>query len=598
VLGNAAIYSTQHPESMKSFLLLAVLQIQPSPAVSEDSIAGLRKLARRAESEFERLSRQLAPLRFAGSSGSQCDEIVGRFCLTYDSGRLPEPEPEKERVTVARRVAIEALRGAFTYEAGEFATAGPLVRYLVEDDRSAEAMSAARMYALVSADSVWGPLLLGFAAHAALEDTLAERLFAEAIPRLSAVERKKVTDLEWLLSYDDRKPYGRLSPVERTRFERRLWRLADPLYLTPGNERWTEHVARFIWARILERTPMVTGMLRWGEDLDQLTIRYGVPQSRTRTPGTFMNDGGMIEHYDPDQLAWMPEDVLSRGVPPAPLPGERWELERPRNRSGYAPGTLRKLSAMSHQATRFPSGDLVVLRVDGDMVLDTVAAGRDSVETGFFALRDTTLAIAQPSVSHVERDSARFAFEALLEPGEYVYAVEALEPVTRQAVRARYAIELPLAGPAPRLSDPLIARPFGGGRLPGGRDDSALRPRTSLVLAAADTVGLYAEVDGLTTTSAGTTRYRVDLSLRKADRASLPSRIVSWLGDKVGLSEPETPTRLAWTAEGVGGGPGIIAVDVQLGRAGSGSHVFVVAVTDLVTGLATESRRIVRIERD
>jgi hypothetical protein len=294
----------------------------------------------------------------------------------------------------------------------------------------------------------------------------------------------------------------------------------------------------------------------------------------------------------------MPEDVLTRGVPPTPLPGEQWELERPRNRSGYAPGTLRKVAPMFHQVTRFPVGERVVLRIDGEMALDSVAAGRDSVVSGFFALADTAVAVAQQTTLPVERESARFTFEAVLEPGEYVYGIEALEPVTRQAARARYAIELPLAGPAPRLSDPLIERPFGGGRLPGSRDDAALRPRASLVLTDADTVGLYAEVDGLATTAAGTTRYRVDLSLRKADRGSLPSRIVSWLGDKVGLSEPETPTRLAWTAEGVGGGAGVIAVDVQLGRAGSGSYVFVVAVTDLVTGFATESRRIVRIERE
>lgn len=583
---------------MKSLLLLAAIQIQLSPAVPQDSIEGLRKRATRAESEFERLSRQLAPLRFAGSTGATCDEIVGRFCLTYDSGRMPAPEPEKERVTRARRVAIEALRGAFTYEAHRFATSGPLVRYLVEDDRAAEAMSAARLYAMVSGDSVWGPLLLGFAAHAAMEDTLAERLFHEGIARLPPEEKSRVTDLEWLVSPDDRKPYRRLGSEERARFEQRLWLLADPLYLTPGNERWTEHVARYIWARILERTPLVTGMLRWGEDLDQLTLRYGVPQSRTRTPGTFLNDGGMVEHYDPDQLAYMPEDILSRGVPPTPLPGEQWELERPRNRSGYAPASLRRVAAMPHQVTRFPAGERTVLRVDGAITLDSVATGRDSVLAGFLAIADTSVLAWQHETRPVVADTATFAFEATLTPGEYVYAIEALEPATHQAARARYSVELPLSGPAPHLSDPLIAWRFGSGRLPGSRDDPALRPRASLVLAAADTVGLYAEVHGLARTPAGTTRYRVGLSLRKADRGSLPSRIVSWLGDRVGLSEPETPTRLVWTAEGEPGRPAVIAVDVQLGRAGSGSHVFVVAVTDLVTGLTEESRRIVRIEKD
>src|SRR5690606_41904254 len=86
--------------------------------------------------------------------------------------------------------------------------------------------------------------------------------------------------------------------------------------------------------RILARAPVVHGMVRWGDDLQQLTVRYGVPYSRTRTASTMTRESSIIEHFDPNQLADVPEDLLTRGPPPPPPPGETWALANPRARSG------------------------------------------------------------------------------------------------------------------------------------------------------------------------------------------------------------------------------------------------------------------------
>ena len=71
---------------------------------------GEEVLARRAEARYESLVRRLAPLRLGGF-GSGCDEIVGRYCIRYDSpaDELPASEPEPAELTDARRDAIEAL---------------------------------------------------------------------------------------------------------------------------------------------------------------------------------------------------------------------------------------------------------------------------------------------------------------------------------------------------------------------------------------------------------------------------------------------------------------------------------------------------------
>jgi hypothetical protein len=121
-------------------LLLAALVQAGDPAAAE--VEAIRKDARNAEATFERLARQLAPLKYSGMDGTRCDEIVGRFCIRYDDADVPEPPAEPDRVVLARRLAIEALRRSFSVTPEQFETAGPLVRYLVEDDRASEASNA------------------------------------------------------------------------------------------------------------------------------------------------------------------------------------------------------------------------------------------------------------------------------------------------------------------------------------------------------------------------------------------------------------------------------------------------------------------------
>jgi hypothetical protein len=578
-------------------LLTPVLLLQLQAAAPADTVEAIRREARRAEADFERLARRLAPLDFAAYGGTDCDEIVGRFCLHYDTGRPPEPDPEPDRVTLARRLAIEALRRAFSFQAGELTTSGPLVRYLVEDRRPREAVSAARTYAALTGDSIWGPLLLGFALHAAAEDSAAERLFDEGIARLEEEDRARILDVEWLLGDADRRLYRKLSEGDRREYERELWTLADPLFLTPGNERRAEHIARHVWSRILARAPRVAGMLRWAADLDQLTVRYGVPYARSRSPGTMTREGSLIEHFDPDQLAYVPEDLLARGRPPPPLPGETWALENPRTRSGHAPATIRTLRALPHQLTIFPAGDSAIVQVDAAFAFDSAAAGRFAADVGLWLLdAGSDTAAVQRSTGRARGDTVHFRLRGKVAPGPHLYSAEALEPETRQGGRARYTIDVVMPDSGVAVSDPLLARPFGSRRPPADRDDPMLEPLTDLSLTLGDTVGLYAEAHGLASTGAEAA-YRVELTVRRADRASLPARVASWLGQRLGLSSPDVPPRLAWTAVAEPDRPAVIAVDLQLDDIEEGMQVIQVRVTDVATGAHAESRRIVRIVR-
>ncbi len=570
------------------FLLAAAVQL--GPPANADSVDRLRRSARKAEAEFERLSRTLVPTRF-GYSGGPCDEIVGRFCLIYDDTQEPQPDPEHGKVVDARRTAIESLRAAFSYLPGDFATAAPLVRYLVEDRRASEAASAARLYQLASSDSLWGPLLLGFAAHAAGDDTTAERQFSAALGRMGPKERATTLDIEWLLDPTERSAYHKLAPARRQTFEHEFWALADPLYLTPGNESWTEHVARHVVSRMLARAPVVADMMRWDDDLEQLTVRYGVPVSRTRTPATGMASGSLVEHYDPAQLAYTPFELLQRGPPPPPLPGQPWELARKRSRSGYAPETVRRLVAMPHQVTRLPDRDSMVLRLDGVFRLDSVASGAASIQAGVFVL-DSVLEprTETRSVLAVTGDTARLEYEIRLPRGSWLYSLEGFDPGSRLGSRARYMIDEDSTS-GPHLSDPLVCFQWGDQPAPTSRSASTFRPRADLTVASGDTLGLYAEASGLAASGA----YRVQLSVELASRGSLPSRVVSWLGGRIGLGHSERGTRLEWMAQATPSGSAVITVQVASREGRKGDQVIRLRVTDATSNRSTETQRIIRV---
>jgi hypothetical protein len=187
--------------------LLLVLQSWSPMPVTEDSARALRDLAERAEWSYEHLLRSLAPIhRGPHSSGSQqCDEIVGRFCLTFGKGNERKPDTTVAgKVISARQQAVEMLRHAFAALPGELTAAGPLLRYLVEDGRAEEAIAAARTFAWASGDSAWGGLLIGYALHAAADDSLAELYLTRAVAHLPPDARRRVTNISYLLEHRER----------------------------------------------------------------------------------------------------------------------------------------------------------------------------------------------------------------------------------------------------------------------------------------------------------------------------------------------------------------------------------------------------------
>jgi hypothetical protein len=568
------------------FLLYLALPAQLSAALPADSIERLRDRARSAEARFERLARERAPHTWRTFTGSQCDEIVGRFCIRFDSTVSPPSRPEDGAIARARREAVETMRRYFAAAPHERGSAGPLVRLLITDGRAAEAVPAARAFAALSGDSLWGDLLLGTALHAAARGEEAELHFARALARLDPDERREWLDPAWLLDRDERQHVRRLDEPSQAEYERRFWRMADPFWMTAANEAWTEHMMRHTQTRLLAEVPRVGGMLRWGRDLDELTIRYGTPVARSRSenPG-LMARSTLVEYWDSAQRAFAPAR-LSAGVPGPPAPGERPPLYSARAQSAYAYGPVHRVLELEHQVTRFlDDSGRVVLRVDGRVQRDSTTASL-AAQIGLFAHDSTFGPLYRETASAAwAGDTARFSVILPVPTGPIIYSAEVLDTVSGVAARARYALDTLVPETGAIVSDLLVAHPFPPGPLPDRADDPRIRGRSSLSVTAGDTLGLYAEAYRL---QGGA--LAVELALETGRDPSLLGRFGRWLGRAIGVAGPDSEPRVSWRSAQEDAVHSIVLnlpIDPRL----RGPHVLVLRITDVSTGVVTETRR-------
>jgi hypothetical protein len=529
----------------------------PLPTGRLDSSA-IEATARRAQAVFERDRRRRLPVQRVAYG--PCPERVGRFCHWFEDDGV-EPRPEPASISALRIRLLDRLDSAFSRLPGSRWISGQRVRYRIEAGRPADALAAARA---CRASGAWCSRLVGMALHALGREREAEAAFRSALRAETPAERCESEDLSVLLEGEARSHYERLScpGAGRRVFDRRFWWLADPLYLQPGNERWVEDQVRRLTSALQEEAASPYDV-RWGEDLTELTIRYGWPAWWERVPEDPLRPGDLhswIAHDPPHGLSFAPRaDPLT---PPGDLTPEAWRLDDVRPRSTYATSYADTFVRLPSRAAVFRRGDSVLVlaayafpgpaggagrRPDGRDEHGDVAAllllaggpgdayGRRMLET---APRSGVL-------------SARAPARGLL------LAVEALDRRRRVAARLRRGMDLrPPAEGTPSISGLLAgpsraALPTGDGSsgpLPtAGVDPVSLAARLGLAgpgPAAApatrpgQTIELYWELYGL---PAGGSGVRIEVTLRE---------------DEAGSFDPVHPTppsrgrprvRLAWS---------------------------------------------------
>lgn len=550
--------------------------------------ATLFRQARRTVAEYEGSIRRLAPVQFRSSSRDRlCDEVVGRFCLYFDDGKdsLPAEPPE---IGVARDTAISRLLRVLEIDPGRTSFAVPLVRFLVQDGRTAEAETAARAYARASLDSVTAHMLLGFALHHARKSTAAAAELKSWLQLLPLPEQSHLNSMDWLLHPRERTRYRRMAEAQRAVYEERVWRYADPLYLTPGNELWTDHLARHALARMLADRPRAVNIESWGKDLEQLTVRFGAPALTTRSWRSSATGvaSDYTEHWDPTQRMYIPPLIDSALVMPART-DTIWPLESMTERTGHAPPTIRTMRVLEHQAAVFEDSTSRLF-VHGRAHIDTLVTQGSTVARLFVLDSALNVLAAAAARISIDGDSAVFRADLQLPVGASYYSAEIYDSESRFAARARYRLERPLATAPLSVSSLIFAEPFQPDQLPQHHASPQLRPLTRAAIAVGSSVGIYAEA-----TIAATDRANlyVEIEHRRLDRPSALGRAVGWIGQRLGLGNPRSPTRLGWSVEAEPNVPSPLPVTLDLGSLEPGRYAVSMIVRDPESGSSVVARR-------
>jgi hypothetical protein len=498
--------------------MLGLLGALPAHAQIPDSAKTLRA-ARSAQARFETIRRNNLSWTWSRGSGS-CDERIGRFCLTHgDDDEDWRPPPEPEKVQQARMDLLTRLDSAAARLPGDEWIAGQRVRYSVEAGRLSEAVRAAEQ---CRAADWWCFALAGYARHTAGDFAGADSAFNAALNTMPSSERRQWTDISVLVEGGGWRAYDRAQGVERDSLEQRFWWLADPLWMVPGNELRSEHLARHVIDRLQDRSRSTEG-LSWGADLREITLRYGWPVGweRERPVSPTQTSPSIISHYAPRSRHFAPTPRIV--ADPTGVGSGEWSVDVERPRTAYLPSSLARFDDLEHQLATFRRGDSVLLVAAYALNPDSVGPG--PVDAGLVVARSerTAPVVARDSVGGIAG-----ALSVLVPPKPAVLSLEVkTHGDSARALRARYGIRPTPSRSGVSISDLLLL--FAQDKLPRTLEDAMRVARGSTRVQAGERVGLFWEVYGL---PPGTETTDVAVSLTRDGR--------NW------LRRPATPVRLSW----------------------------------------------------
>ncbi len=540
-----------------------------------------RKSARDAQRAFESTRRRHLPF-WNGPTGP-CDEIVGRFCLWHEDDPTWNPGPEARSVTAAREKLVLSLESLVLAAPGDAWVVGQWVRYLVEAGRREEAETAARS---CRAEKWWCAALLAYALHAEAEFSAAEAAFERALRAMPVGERCSWTELSYLLEGDLRSDYEDLSCAEREPLERRIWWLADPLLMVPGNERRSEHFSRRVLNRLQVGADSPYGV-RWGVDLEELLLRYGWPigWSRRRQPVySPARQRPSITGHDPDEsFHFLPASELVAGftaLDPA------WDLSPRRPREEYRPPYAR---AFDGPGEGFDHQLAVFRRAAAALLVGAYAWSTDSLPAGT-PVRTSLVWASETGESRIatSRGSRRGVLTLEVPARAGILGLEALADSAGRAARVRFGRRLdPPAGAS--LSDLLLVEASEDRPAPESLEEALERVRPSTTVEAGQLIGLLWELYDVPPG----TPLQVEVSLT-SPRKGFFRRAAEWLG----LARREGRTvSLGWRERPAGGSrPESRYVELRVPDLKEGRYVVSAAVR-LAGGRELTTARIVEVER-
>ncbi len=447
--------------------------------------AEIAKHARNLQSSFERRRRQMLP-RFYIGAADHC-LIVGRFCEWHPNLKDYDVPDEGKDIIRARRQLLRDLEKASDSLPGDDWIMGQRIRYLVESSDSS-AVDVARS---CRATKWWCDALLGLAQHVRGDFAGADSAFAAALEGMPTPMRCHWNNLSPLLDDDIRGTYHKMSCGEREAADARIWWVADPLYMTPGNERRTEHYSRVLHTLLQENAVNTYGS-SWGGDLAELILRFGWAEKWTQEPSRSMYSSAQpavtgherepgyhffLTQRPPDSLALIVDSVFDiYQFPP---------------REQYSPMYTRGFVRLDAQVARFRRGDSTKVVAAFDVGTDTIF-GKTKFAAALIAMGDEA---TRESKTQVEDSPTRHVLTVSSLWKEQLVGVELLANDSSAAARWRSGFaEIPLDSGKISVSDLLFVD--GAPSLPADLNEAIERAHGGTKFRRNTKIGLFWELYG------------------------------------------------------------------------------------------------------
>ena len=465
----------------QSKLLETAIQNRQSVADSSE----ISHRARDLQARFERRRRRMLP-RFYMGSADRC-LIVGRFCEWHANLDDSEVPGEGNDIRRARAELLRDLETAGNAVPGDGWIIGQRIRYLAEGHDSS-AIGVARS---CKATRWWCDALLGLALHVNGSFAAADSAFSAALADMPPPTRCDWLNLAPLLDDDLRDTYEKLPCSDREAADARIWWVADPLYMTPGNERRTEHYSRVVHTALQHDAANTYG-LNWGDDIAELVLRFGWAEKWTQQVPASMASAGQssitgherepgfhffLTQRAPDSLAQIVDSLFDiKQFPP---------------REQYAPGYARSFTHLDAQVARFRRGDSTRVVAAYDVSADTVF-GRREFAAALVAIGDER---SLPSMSAVPESPVRNVITVSTPWRSQLIGVELLAKDSTGAARWRSGFsEIPLDSGNVTVSDLLFVD--GAPSLPADLDEAIPRAHGGTKFRRDKQVGLFWELYG------------------------------------------------------------------------------------------------------
>lgn len=563
-------------------VIAALALVAPGPSHAQSTAdappasAQIVEEVRELQVAFEQYRESRIPLSPFERTGG-CDEQIGRICIWFGGTNETDFPAEPVESGLARRDLIAAL-----YEANDQVrdpwVVGHLVHYTAEDGSLREAESVARQCDLV--EGWWCFALLGYVLHLEGEFVEAEAAFTaavDAIPEGDEDLLERWTLPGSIVGGDGREIFEDAGPEERARLWDLFWRLSDPLYLTDGNDRLTEHFARLVEARNQEEAENPQG-IPWGEDLTETLVRYGrnTGYSRVRPPQSGLSLSledrrTVVGHHDPASRGYLfPDNFLPS---PSDVPPESWITAPRAARTWYAPPYAPDFRALETQVARFRRGDEMLVvgayrpaPPSRDLFADLAPTARNERPDPFASRqpaqpppeRDALSALVDPldggpvetalflvpldggeahSVTGTEREGV---LTMVAPPGRYVSSLEVFGEGAKRAWRARQGVaQGALVRGLVAVSDLLILSPDAG--LPETLDDAVPLARPGIRIAPGERFTVVWEVYGL--------QVQEEVQVTLGFTSGRPG-FLARVGEFLGILEPDRPVEVTFADAG------------------------------------------------